>query len=102
MPRAPQGRSRLKPKRDTRRLTAHKRGYDTRWKRASRAFLMRAENAVCAICERRASECVDHIDPPSRHGAPDSVAYKAKFWDESNWQGACIRCNSVKGNRETT
>lgn len=73
------------------RPSAARRGYGRRWAEASKLFLARPENRICAICRRVASECTDHIRP---HGG-DPVL----FWDESNWQPACIACNSRKGNR---
>ena len=66
-----------------------------RWKRESKKFRMRPENQLCAICEREGrrtpTQCVDHVQP--HHG--DEVL----FWDRSNWQPACIPCNTRKGTR---
>jgi 5-methylcytosine-specific restriction protein A len=76
------------------RASAAERGYGRRWQIASRAFLARPENRICAICQRVAAECTDHIIP---HGG-DPVL----FWDVANWQPACIRCNSRKGNKDGT
>jgi 5-methylcytosine-specific restriction endonuclease McrA len=36
------------------------------------------------------SEVVDHIIPIAIHD----------FWDESNWQALCAKCNTAKGNRD--
>lgn len=81
---------------DTRRGTAHQRGYTYRWQKYSKQFLSRADNAFCKLqfqgCAN-VSQCVDHIDPPSGPSDP-------RFWDSKNHQAACIHCNSVKGNRK--
>ena len=80
---------------DERRGSANERGYTSRWNRYSKAFLKKPENQICKLqlpgCTMVA-KCVDHIIPPK--GANDPL-----FWDKSNHQGACIHCNSVKGNR---
>jgi len=81
---------------DSRRGTAHQRGYNSRWARYSKWFLKQPGNQICKLqldagCAY-VSQCVDHVIPPS--GADDPL-----FWDSSNHQGACIHCNSVKGHR---
>lgn len=80
---------------DTRRGSAHARGYGYKWQQYSKAFLRRPENQICKLhlpgCTTLA-QCVDHIQPPS--GASDPL-----FWNKENHQAACIRCNSVKGRR---
>lgn len=80
---------------DVARDSSHKRGYNWRWRNYSKAFLRRPENQICKLhlpgCTILA-ECVDHIDPPD---GPDDP----RFWDKSNHQAACIRCNSVKGHK---
>lgn len=64
-----------------------------RWTKESRAF--RFSNPLCAECERsgiiKASEVVDHIIP---------YPVCKDFWDQSNWQALCTRCNADKGNRD--
>lgn len=74
------------------RGTAEERGYTWRWRKWSRAFLARPENALCAICRRAgrrsASTVVDHIEP--HRGDPE------KFWDATNWQGVCAPCHNRK------
>lgn len=72
------------------RPSAAARGYDRRWQVASRHYLARPENRLCAICHQ-AAECTDHIVP--HNGDP------RLFWDVTNWQALCIRCNTRKGNR---
>ena len=80
------------------RGNAHQRGYNRRWRTASKLFLAQPENALCRYCGEKgriqASECVDHRTP---HNG-DAVL----FWDQSNWVPSCIRCNSRKGNRVPT
>ena len=64
-----------------------------RWTKASRAY--RAAHPLCAECLKRGlyvpAEVVDHIVP---------VALCTDFWDETNWQSLCQRCNIDKGNRD--
>jgi len=92
----PRGRKlRARPNRRQRespRPTAHRRGYDRRWRQASRAFLSLPENHLCRECRRRgretAAECVDHITP---HRGDRRL-----FWDRTNWQPLCHPCHSVK------
>lgn len=79
---------------DERRGSSSARGYDSRWRKASKAFLRRQENLFCRdpFGDHKPSfvmaQCVDHI-----------VAHKGDpmlFWDQSNWQSLCLRCNSKK------
>lgn len=71
------------------RGTPASRGYDHRWRRASRAYL--AQNPLCRACQRLA-ECVDHRTP--------CEGSSPLFWDSKNWQALCRRCHSVKTARE--
>ena len=75
---------------DEQRGTAHERGYDARWQRASKAFL--AEHPLCAACNAagliEAAEVVDHIVP---HRGD-----KVLFWNISNWQALSKRCHDRK------
>ena len=77
-----------------RRPSPRERGYDSRWRRASKAFLK--DHPWCAECLRggrlEAATQVDHIIP--HKGDP------VLFWDEKNWQGLCRRCHSRKTARE--
>lgn len=72
------------------RLSAKDRGYDSRWRKASKRFLK--VNLLCKHCEREgkitAATVVDHIIP---HRGD-----KVLFWDENNWQPLCKRCHDVK------
>ena len=64
-----------------------------RWTKESKKF--RDAHPYCAICWEKGkvvkSEVVDHIIP---------VAVCTDFWDQSNWQTLCRRCNMIKGNRD--
>ena len=71
------------------RPSAHSRGYDARWQRASRDF--RATHPSCARCDRLA-DVVDHIVP--HRGDP------ALFWNAANWQSLCKACHDSKTARE--
>ena len=66
--------------------------HTSRWTRESRAF--RLEHPLCEECRRkgivRASEVTDHIIPYPL----------CDFWDRSNWQALCGRCNHAKGQRD--
>lgn len=77
-----------------RRGTATQRGYDARWRRARRAFLI--EHPLCAHCleagRTTPADTVDHIVP--HRGDP------ALFWDRDNWQALCWRCHSRKTAKE--
>lgn len=78
------------------RPSAAKRGYDSRWQRARKAFLAEPENALCRQCRARgrlvASFQVDHIIP--HRGDPKL------FWSRSNWQPLCAACGAEKSARE--
>jgi 5-methylcytosine-specific restriction enzyme A len=69
--------------RDERRLSSHERGYDWRWRKASRAY--RVEHPLCECCKAngvlRPSEVVDHIIP---HNGDQRL-----FWDVTNRQALC-------------
>lgn len=75
-----------------RRPNANQRGYDSRWRKASYAYLLEPGNALCRRCLQdgvyTASTCVDHITPHTGH--------HELFWDESNWQPLCHSCHSRK------
>lgn len=63
------------------------------WTRLSRAF--RADHPLCENCLRKGivtpAEVVDHIVP---------IAICEDFWDMTNWQSLCRKCNIEKGNRD--
>ncbi|RHJ78084.1 HNH endonuclease signature motif containing protein [Parabacteroides sp. AM08-6] len=67
--------------------------HTSRWTRLSRIF--RAEHPLCEICKSkgliRPAEVVDHIIPYPVCG---------DFFDSSNWQSLCSKCNVEKGNRD--
>lgn len=72
------------------RPTAHKRGYDSRWRKARKIFL--SEHPLCVECEKQGkyteATVVDHIIPHKGD--------KTLFWDEKNWQPLCERCHDRK------
>lgn len=67
--------------------------HTARWTRESRAF--REEHPLCELCKKKglivSSEVVDHVVP---------VAVCCDFWDKSNWQALCRKCNIEKGNKD--
>lgn len=77
---------------DSRRGSAHQRGYGATWRRLRRSYLQR--NPLCVECLRQGrvtpATDVDHIIPRSRGGTDD----------ESNLQSMCHACHSRKTNRE--
>lgn len=79
---------------DKQRGTAAQRGYNARWRRARRRYLM--DNPLCVMCKEKgviqAATDVDHIIP---HKGDQDL-----FWDESNWQALCASCHSRKTARE--
>lgn len=86
-------RERRGPQKDTRQ-SAHKRGYDSKWQRARKAFLNK--HPLCVTCKRggRVTQAtvVDHIVPHKGD--------KALFWSRDNWQALCAPCHSTKTARE--
>lgn len=69
---------------DQRRGSARERGYNSRWEKARKTYLMR--NPLCIMCKREgrvtAATVVDHIIP---HKGDTAL-----FWDtENNWQPLC-------------
>jgi len=93
------------------RLNSHQRGYDRKWGRARARFL--ARNPYCSKCSTEQfpveATQVDHIIPVRRYeraartrgvsqgGKPGgSVGNVPDFWDETNWQGLCRTCHSIK------
>lgn len=79
-----------RPKTDTKRNSAAKRGYGRKWQ-AVRAFHLR-RNPLCAECERqgrtRPATVVDHVIPHKGD--------VALFHDQDNWQSLCERCHNRK------
>ena len=80
-----------KPKQDdTYRPSAHKRGYNTAWRRYRQAFLIKSP--LCVECDKRGqireATVVDHIIP---HKGDMKL-----FWDKDNHQPMCKRCHNIK------
>lgn len=71
--------------RDRFRKSSRERGYDSRWAKYSKWFLV--HNPICAICSRAAT-VVDHIIPHKGN-------YEL-FWDPKNHQPLCKHCHDVK------
>ena len=75
---------------------ASKRGYNARWEKESKRFLV--EHPLCVRCMRKnppryvKATVVDHIIP--HRGDP------TLFWDESNWQPLCKKCHDQKTRNE--
>ena len=72
------------------RESAHKRGYNSRWRKARLTFL--SKHPLCRHCEEagvtKLAEVVDHIIP---HKGSTEL-----FWDKENWQPLCKRCHDIK------
>lgn len=81
-----------KAKHEAKRASARQRGYTVAWAKASKAFLARPENRLCACGCGRVADMVDH-----------RIAHKGDprlFWAESNWQAMASICNRRKAVRE--
>jgi 5-methylcytosine-specific restriction protein A len=67
------------------RGSASARGYNARWRRASKAFLREPENILCIDCKAEGKEVfateVDHEIP---HRGDQEL-----FWDQTNWRPRC-------------
>ena len=74
--------------------SAASRGYDARWRRLSKLFLL--SHPLCVECQREGryvkATVVDHIRP--HRGDPEL------FWDPSNWQALCKHHHDVKTRNE--
>jgi 5-methylcytosine-specific restriction protein A len=80
---------------DAKRGSARERGYNTRWEKARKTYLMR--NPLCVMCKREGkvvpATVVDHI---VRHQGDQGL-----FWNTDNWQSLCAHChNSTKQRQE--
>ncbi|MFC3336917.1 HNH endonuclease signature motif containing protein [Paracandidimonas soli] len=83
------------------RMSAARRGYDSRWRRARDRYL--ALHPFCVECRKRgrgvSATVVDHITPPRMAEAirsGDAAKLKlarALFWDQGNWQSLCKTCH---------
>ncbi|MHC4051498.1 HNH endonuclease [Bradyrhizobium sp. 25ACV] len=69
---------RRKAESDKLRPNATDRGYDSKWRRESKAFLALPQNRFCACGCGRTADCVDHKTP---HRGDMKL-----FWDRKNWQ----------------
>jgi len=83
-------RQEVNARRETNRLSAHERGYTSKWRKASKDYL--SKHPWCVECEKQgvhepATE-TDHIIP---HKGDMKL-----FWDRNNWQGLCHVCHSKK------
>lgn len=75
------------------RERSDERYHSARWARLSARW--RIAHPLCEECRRQgiitAADCVDHIEPVQIHG---------DFFDETNLQSLCNRCNMLKGERD--
>lgn len=87
------------------RISARRRGYDSRWEKARSTFL--AAHPHCARCAQAglqvAAVLVDH-KTPHRMGqartAEEMTAARKLFWDPSNWEPMCVTHHSSAKQRE--
>lgn len=72
------------------RGSARERGYDSRWEKARRIFLMNNPLRVECLKEDRfvPSKVVDHIKLHRGN--------KKLFWDKNNWQSLCVTHHNKK------
>ncbi len=81
-------------KKDTKRGSAAKRGYGSRWQKYRRVYLI--NHPFCVECAKEnvitLATVVDHIIP---HKGSLEL-----FWDESNHQPLCKRHHDIKTQRE--
>lgn len=72
------------------RAGASARGYNSRWRKESKKFLL--EHPLCEKCLEEKhlirATVVDHIIP---HRGDQEL-----FWDKSNWQSLCKRHHDIK------
>ena len=70
--------------------SAAARGYNARWRKASKLFLH--QHPLCVRCQQAGrytkATVVDHIVP---HRGDQEL-----FWDRSNWQPLCKSCHDRK------
>lgn len=83
----------VEPRKDYRE-SASARGYDVRWRRESKAFLLK--HPLCVECQKLGevtpAKVVDHIVPHKGN--------KKIFWDRSNWQALCKKHHDIKTAKE--
>lgn len=79
---------------DRARGSSTQRGYDSKWTAYAKRF--RQHSPWCVMCQANGliqlAEVVDHIKP-AKH-------FPELFWDESNHQSLCIRCNTRKAAKD--
>lgn len=85
---------RYDPMYEKRRGSAASRGYDRKWRDASKAYLR--QHPLCVQCKKDGfvvpAILVDHIIP---HCGDQKL-----FWDRANWQSLCWQCHSRKTAKE--
>jgi 5-methylcytosine-specific restriction protein A len=79
------------------RPQAHERGYDSKWKRARKAFI-RAH----PVCRDPYQRHVGTVEPTAQvdHIVPHK-GDRALFWNRRNWQPLCTSCGAYKSAIET-
>lgn len=81
---------------DSRRQSAAKRGYGSKWNKARLAFLAEHPTCECERCKASGqplpADVVDHIIP---HRGNQKL-----FWDMKNWQAMNHVCHNRKTARE--
>nr|WP_312578232.1 HNH endonuclease signature motif containing protein [Sedimentibacter sp.] len=79
---------------DNKRGTPTQRGYNSKWRKASKLFL--ASHPWCVECLKKSTHEpateTDHIIPHKGN--------MKLFWDKTNWQGLCHSCHSIKTAKE--
>jgi 5-methylcytosine-specific restriction enzyme A len=77
------------------RVSARKRGYDTKWEQARRGFLAKHPRCECpahrGLPTAPLATVVDHHIPHKGD--------KAAFWTRSNWRALSASCHSIKTGR---
>jgi len=81
------GRCAAHTKKDDRRNSSQ-RGYDSRWQRLRKWFLMQPENAICADCRRAASTDAHHVRK--------IIDYPDERLDPDNLRGLCGACHRIR------
>lgn len=80
----------LKRQYDDHRESASKRGYNGRWRKASKTYLL--SHPFCIRCLQQGkyekATVVDHITPHKGN--------QLLFWDRNNWQPLCKQCHDRK------
>ena len=93
----PQGSGVRQPRQrlaDRRRGSAAKRGYDRRWRVASKAFLRK--HPLCVMCEAEGKTVLATVVDYKVPHKGDMVL----FWERTNWQGLCGEDHNRKTAKE--